>query len=184
MDAQRMHILGGSGTGTTTLGRALADAWSVPHADADDYFWEPTDPPYTTQRDPSARLNLMQQLFLPRPAWVLSGSVMGWGEPLISSFDAVIFLTIDKAQRLHRLRERETRRYGTRIEPGGDRAEAFAAFLEWAAGYDDPNFAGRSLALHEYWLSQLSCPVLRLDSARPPAELVEEVRDWQPPAVS
>lgn len=56
MEAQRVLIVGASGTGTTTLGRALANEWSVPHADVDDYFWEPTEPPYTTKRGPRSRL--------------------------------------------------------------------------------------------------------------------------------
>ena len=36
MTPRRVHIIGSSGTGTTTLGRAVAAAWSVPHADTDD----------------------------------------------------------------------------------------------------------------------------------------------------
>lgn len=130
--------MGASGTGTTTLGRALAIEWSVPHADVDDYFWEPSEPPYTTKRDPDTRVELMERIFIPRSAWVLSGSVISWGDALIGSFDAVIFVTVERTVRLARLREREARRYGSRIEPGGDREEAFADFLEWAAGYDHP----------------------------------------------
>ncbi len=51
----RIHITGASGSGTTTLGRALAAELSCPHFDSDDYFWLPTDPPYTTQRDSEER---------------------------------------------------------------------------------------------------------------------------------
>ncbi len=180
MEPQRVHILGASGCGTTTLGRALADAWSVPHADADDYYWEPTEPPYTTKRDPEARLQLMEELFVPRAAWVLSGSLVSWGEPLIPRFDAVIFLTLDPGIRLDRLRRREQRRYGTRIEPGGDLRSDFTDFLDWAAGYDDPNFDGRSLAVHELWLAALPCPVLRLDSAEPVSDTVQRIIDSAP----
>jgi len=36
---QRIHILGASGSGTTTLGRALAERLQCPHFDTDDYFW-------------------------------------------------------------------------------------------------------------------------------------------------
>ncbi|MEO8329278.1 MAG: hypothetical protein ABI586_04660, partial [Candidatus Nanopelagicales bacterium] len=79
----RLHITGASGTGTTTLGHALADEWSAPHADADDYFWMPTSPPFSVKRPESERLPLMKQLFLPRDHWILSGSLMGWGDPLI-----------------------------------------------------------------------------------------------------
>ncbi len=30
----RLFIMGASGSGTTTLGRAIANEWAVPHADA------------------------------------------------------------------------------------------------------------------------------------------------------
>jgi adenylate kinase family enzyme len=46
VDACRLLITGASGCGTTTLGRAVADRWGVPHADVDDYFWRPTSPPF------------------------------------------------------------------------------------------------------------------------------------------
>jgi hypothetical protein len=59
-----------SGSGTTTLARALANHWSVPHADADDYFWMPTDPPYVEKRPESDRLSLLRNVFVPREAWV------------------------------------------------------------------------------------------------------------------
>lgn len=176
-----MHIVGASGTGTTTLGRALANECSVPHADVDDYFWEPTEPPYTTKREREERLRLMGELFLPRAAWVLSGSLMGWGEALVPSFDVAIFVTLEPSQRLARLREREARRYGSRIESGGDRESAFADFLDWAAGYDDPDFHGRSLVAHERWLATLPCPVLRIDGADQIAKLVSTVLSWAPP---
>lgn len=180
MEPQRVHVLGASGSGTTTLGRALADAWAVPHADVDDYFWEPTEPPFVTKRDPESRLQLMHAVFLPRIAWVLSGSLTGWGDPVIPLFDSVIFVTLESSTRLHRLRQRERRRYGQRIEAGGDREDAFADFLDWAAAYDDPTFDGRSLAAHERWLAMLPCPVLRLDGARPVSSLMATIDEWKP----
>jgi adenylate kinase family enzyme len=45
----RIHILGASGSGTTTLGAALADRLGHPHVDADSLFWLPTDPPFTDE---------------------------------------------------------------------------------------------------------------------------------------
>ena len=52
--------------------------------------------------------------------------------------------------------------------------------MEWARGYDDPAFEGRSRAGHEAWLEGLDQPVLRLDSARAPAELRDAVLTWEP----
>jgi hypothetical protein len=57
---------------------------------------------------------------------------------------------------------------------------AWATFLEWARGYDDPAFDGRSRVAHERWLADLDCPVLRLDSEAPPEVLRDAVLAWEP----
>jgi hypothetical protein len=44
--ANRIHIFGASGSGTTTLGAAIADRYGYAHLDVDQYFWMPTDPPF------------------------------------------------------------------------------------------------------------------------------------------
>ncbi|WP_255184785.1 hypothetical protein [Janibacter sp. CX7] len=177
----RLHITGASGTGTTTLGRAVATTWSVPHADTDDYFWAPTSPPYTTKRDGTDRLRLMHEMFVGREAWVLSGTLMGWGDSLAEHFDAVVFLSLDHDERMDRLRAREVTRYGVSIETGGSRATAHHEFMQWAGGYEDPDFDGRNRARHQAWLGTLPCTVLRLDSARPVDELVKEIIEFSPP---
>jgi hypothetical protein len=48
----------------------MANEWSVPHADVDDYFWVPSSPPYSVKRPVPSRLELMNEIFLPRDAWV------------------------------------------------------------------------------------------------------------------
>ena len=169
-------MLGASGSGTTTLARALADHWSVPHADADDYFWVPTDPPYVEKRPEADRIALMQQVFVPREAWVLSGSMAGWGEQVVDQCDAIVFLTLDPEERLRRLEAREVHRRAGR----GFDHDAWTAFVAWARGYDDPDFTGRSRAGHEEWLGGLSQPVLRLDSGGSREHLVAEVLRWEP----
>lgn len=170
----RLHVTGASGAGTTTLGRALADAWSVPHADADDYYWLPTIPPFTQAREPAGRVPLMRELFVPRDAWVLSGSVLGWAEDVVAECDAVVLLTLEPGSRLGRLERRE------RAARADADAERLHAFLEWAGRYDEPHFEGRSRAGHEAWLAGLTVPVLRLDSSAPVPELVERIQAWEP----
>jgi adenylate kinase family enzyme len=168
--------MGASGAGTTTLARAVADHWAVPHADADDYFWVPSTPPYVEKRPEPERLALMRSVFVPREAWVLSGSMMGWGEDVVGACDAVVFLTLDPDERLRRLDAREVQRRAGR----GFDAVAWRAFLEWARGYDDPTFGRRSRVAHEAWLDGLDQPVLRLDSALTREQLLDAVLDWDP----
>lgn len=176
MPTCRIHVLGAAGSGTTTLGRALAGALALPHHDTDDYFWMPTEPPFAEARPVADRLALMQALFVPRAGWVLSGSLVGWGDPLIASFDLVVFLRTGAETRLARLHRREAGRYGAdAVAPGGDRHAESRAFLDWAAGYDSGDLTGRSLQRHEAWLGTLPCPVLRLDGGAPLAALCDAV---------
>lgn len=175
MTPSRVLVMGATASGTTTLARALADRWSVPHADTDDYFWVPTDPPYVEKRDEARRLELMAEVFLPRPAWVLSGSVMGWGEPLLDHLDVLVFCTLDPDVRLARLRAREATRYGDRIGTGGDLEAAHDEFVIWAAGYETADFPGRSRALHEEWMTRFDGPVVRVDTSGSVEELVDRL---------
>ena len=176
MKTRRIHITGASGAGVTALGRALAAALALPCHDTDDYFWLPTVPPYRERREIADRLRLMQELFLPRADWVLSGSLEGWGDPLIPLFDLVVFLRAPDAIRLARLREREARRFGADVvAPGGWRHAETEDFIDWASHYEDGTREGRSRERQEAWLAALPCPVLRLDGSRPVADLVAEV---------
>jgi adenylate kinase family enzyme len=133
----RIHILGASGSGTTTLGRALAERLQCSHFDTDDYFWLSTDPPYTQQRERPERQQLLMDNLMAQDAWVLSGSLCGWGDVAIPLFELVVFLSIPEDIRMECLRRREHARFGARILPGGDMYEQSQAFLAWAASYDD-----------------------------------------------
>src|SRR5207237_4620853 len=104
---RRIHILGASGSGTTTLGRALAARLQCPHFDTDDYFWLPTDPPFTHQRERKERQRLLMDDITAHDAWVVSGSLCGWGDVAIRLFEFVVFLWIPSKVRMARLRVRE-----------------------------------------------------------------------------
>ncbi|HWL19102.1 MAG TPA: hypothetical protein VNS33_05495 [Bradyrhizobium sp.] len=176
MKTLRIHVMGASGSGVTTLGRALADALALPHHDSDDYFWLPTTPPYRRQRDIGERLRLMEDIFLPRADWVLSGSLAGWGDPIIPRFDLVVFLRTPRDIRLKRLRAREATHFGAdAVAPGGWRHGETEVFIEWASHYEDGDREGRNLDKHLTWLAGLPCPVLGLDGSRPVPDLVAEV---------
>ncbi len=172
----RIHILGASGCGTTTLGVALATRLGAAHVDTDDYFWEPTDPPYSAPRPRAERQAKLARDLELHTAWVLSGSLCGWGDVFIPRFEHVVFLRVPTEIRLARLRERELERFGAAaLASGGSMDENHREFLEWAAAYDDGDLTMRSLARHREWLGLLPCPVLRLEGVLATQELVERV---------
>lgn len=173
----RIHILGASGSGTSTLGRALAGALGAPFFDADDFYWEKTDPPYQTPRPPEARTAAIEGAVEGLPSWIISGSMMGWGDVLIPRFDLAVYLSIPPELRLARLRAREQAHFGERLLPGGDMHAEHQAFMTWAAGYEGGGLEMRSRTSHARWMELLDCPVLRIDGDVSTEDRVRRVRE-------
>ncbi len=173
----RIHVVGAAGSGTTTLGMAVAQHLAMPFVDVDDHYWRhDTAQPFSEKRPSAERVKGIRAAGADQPSWVLSGSLYTWGQVLIPDFTLVAFLQCAPAERLARIQDREERRYGDRIKPGGDMYEHSQAFLAWAARYDEPDQAdARTFRRHEEWLATLSCPVLRLDSLEPVPVLLERV---------
>ena len=171
---RRIHVLGASGAGTSTLARGLASALDSQAFDTDDFYWKPTDPPFVEKRPVAERLALMEEVFLPRRDWILSGSFTSWGGSVVPRLTHVVFLTVPGAQRLARLRRRERLRADpTLARPPGWQATN-RGFLDWAMAYDDPGFTGRSRAAHERWLEGLTIPVIRIEASAPAEAVLRE----------
>lgn len=168
--ARRIHVTGASGAGVTTLGLALAQELGQPHHDTDDYYWMPTDPPYQVVRPVAERLRLMHDMFVARTGWVLSGSIGEWAPELAPLVQLVVFVRTASQERSRRLIAREVRRQGRPAAEIAADAD-FLAFHDWAMRYEDDDPPSRNLARHERWLATLTVPIVRLDGARPLAEL-------------
>jgi adenylate kinase family enzyme len=180
----RIQITGASGSGTTTLGALIAERHGHRHLDTDDFYWLPIEPQYTQKRLPEERLALLRAELGPAESWVLSGSLVDWGDPLMDEFELVVFLLVPTELRLARLKAREAERYGEdAVAPGGSRHEAMEAFLEWASHYDAGGLEGRSRALHEEWIDDLTCKVVRLEGDRTPEQNLARLEDEYAKAV-
>jgi adenylate kinase family enzyme len=164
---RRIHITGGSGSGTTTLGAAVAEALAVKHLDADDFAWKASEPPFQRRREPAEREAMFVAAIDGVPRWVLSGSLLRWGDQLTPLFDLVVFLHIPEAARLARLMARERARYGAEIDPGGSLYESNLAFMAGARGYESGEYPVQNLVNARAWLARLSCPVLQIEGDVP-----------------
>lgn len=159
---QRIHIFGASGSGTTTIAKAVCDKLGYMHFDSDSYFWQNTLNPFTLERPRDECLRLMNNDLSNNSKWVLSGSIANWGNDLIPYFDLVVFVYVPQALRIDRLKKRELERYGDKVLPGGVRYYESKSFLEWAASYDYGAMEGRTLQKHEIWLAQIKCATIKI----------------------
>jgi adenylate kinase family enzyme len=177
--ADRIHITGASGSGQTTLGASLAERFGYRHFDADHYYWIPTEPPFTTPREVEERRRMLGADLNAHPRWVISGSLMAWGDPFIPLFDLVVFLYVPHDIRMERLIARESARFGSEaIAPGGRLHQHHFEFVSWAEKYDTAGDEQRSLVLHNRWLASLKRPVLRLEGDLTIEERLTRIEDF------
>lgn len=168
---KHIHILGASGSGTTTLAEGLCKRLGYFHMDTDNYYWYPTDPPFIDKRPIEERIHLIKRDMEKADKWIMSGSNCGWGDVFIDLYDLVIFLYVPAEIRMERLRLRELQRYGCgRLSPGGDLFRHHKDFMEWAAGYESGGMDERSLLMHNEWLKKMKCPVIRIEGVQSPEE--------------
>jgi adenylate kinase family enzyme len=155
-----IHIYGASGSGTTTLGKFISEQLGYTFMDTDDYFWLPTNPKYTQKRKIEERIQMMKKDILNSDKVVISGSLVDWGDELISYFTLAIRVVTDKKVRIERLKDREKKHFGSRIDIGGDMYQNHVEFIEWAAAYDTGNINMRSKLKHDQWEKLLKCKQL------------------------
>ena len=175
-----IHIFGASGSGPSTLAKAISDQYHYYHMDTDDYFWMPTNPRFTQKRPCEERLALMQTEISAHRNIVLSGSLCGWGDTLIPSFSLAIRLITDTETRICRIKQREYERFGERIQPNGDMHKQHTDFLAWASAYDNGSPDMRSRAMHDAWQKTLPCPVITLDGSQPLNILLQTIKPYIP----
>jgi len=167
----RVLVMGASGSGTSTLGRALAAQMGCPFYDLDDFYWLCSTPAFTHKRPHLERLCMALAALLSNRQCVMAGSPDTWGDALENGYTHIIFLTLDARIRVERLVRRETQRFGC----------ADPAFLEWAAQYDEGRLRGRSRAIHERWLATRQCPVLRLEGDQSTEERLKSALEFLQP---
>lgn len=173
-----IHIYGASGSGTTTLGLALCEKYGYKHMDTDDYFWLSTDPPFTNNRILTERIALMEHDIKQYENVVISGSLSGWGDVLIPYFDLAIRVITPAEVRLQRLREREFKRFGSRILEHGDMYEENRKFLKWAEEYDIGDINMRSKIMHDRWSELLACDKIIVDGTKPVQENLKILKHY------
>lgn len=171
----KIYILGASGSGVTTLGKACSQTFGCIYFDSDHYFWHDTDEPFSKKRAPIERNLLLQNDLRNEKNWILGGSIIDWGLDLKP--DLIVFLLVEKQIRIERIKKREFEVYGEIIYKNEDRAKKFEKFLAWASDYDDDTgIAKRTLKAHESWLNKSKSPIVRIIGEKTVDESIQIIK--------
>ncbi len=171
----KIHILGASGSGTTTTAKALADFLGYVHLDTDNYFWEPSEVPFTKKREVKDRIELLQKDLLKNNNVVLSGIFYPWGDELTKYFDYLVYVETDRNIRKRRLIMREYNMFGDRMLDGGDMYAQFKRFLKWAMNYEENTNEDIGQEKTEQWLKKSNKRLIKVNGAMPIEEITQKI---------
>ena len=87
---RRIHIIGGAGSGKTTLARAIGGARTLPAYDLDAIAYEDGA---GAKRSLDARLADVRRI-VGQPSWVTEGIFLWWTDELLRNADVIIWLDL------------------------------------------------------------------------------------------
>lgn len=173
-----INIFGSSGSGSTTLAKAIAKEFHIKFMDIDDCLWKKTDPPFTEKNSNEEILLSMKAKLSDKQPAVISGSLVGIADSFKKEINLFLYMNLDKDIRVKRITDREKQRFGDRIVKGGDLYKQHLEFLEWVSDYEDNPDTLRSRKQHLSWLEDVSVTVLKITEELTIEELLNLVRPF------
>ena len=166
-------IFGASGAGSTSLGKEVAERLNYQYLDIDDYLWYPdTEIPFTATRLPEERTYGLMNDIKKHPNFVISGTIFNDRQLFHPLLELAIFISTPAEICAERVRTREYARWGKRVLPGGDmyKTTRFHGdandYIANAKRYETAEVSKFGRKLHEQWIAEMSCPVIRADGRK------------------
>lgn len=163
----RVVVCGLNGAGKSTLGRLLADRLGCPFLDIESYYFPDPSGEYRNPRSREEVCALLARDMRALPRFVLASVHAGYGEAVEKRLNCAVWLRVPREVRVDRVRERSFRRFGPRMEPGGDLCESEERFFRMVEN--------RTEDLVRDWLAGCGLPVLEADGTLNPEKNADRI---------
>lgn len=135
----RIRIVGGPGSGKTTIAKELSKKLKIPHYDLDDIHWDNKAKTYGITRDEKQREKLLNAA-LKKKDWIIEGAYTGgWVDPTFEKADTIIIVNTGRVKRKYRILKRFTKRRLGLYEGKRESLKDIYGLLKWNWGYDSRN---------------------------------------------
>lgn len=165
-------ICGANGSGKSTLGKALAEAIGFCHMDIEEYYFLPSDIPYSLHRSREECAELMLRDIYKSGDFIITAVNPDFGGGINSLCRMAVYLYAPKEVRLERIKKRSFEKFGERAARGGDLFEIEDNFLRFAAN--------RPVEDIEKRFDILTCPKIYADGEEDISENVKIIsEEWE-----
>ena len=145
----KIRIIGGPGSGKTTLARQLSREMGIPHFDLDDIQWDNAGD-YGTKRDAGERDRLLAEI-LKHEDWIIEGVYYAWCGETFTAADRIFLLSVPRRVYRFRLIRRFIRRK-LGWEPGKrESLRSLRELLRWADKFQRVNLPAIREMLGPVW---------------------------------
>jgi adenylate kinase family enzyme len=156
MPARRIHIIGGPGSGKTSVATRLSEITGTPITDLDDIFWDRGSSTYGVRATPASRDAALGRV-LARPDWIIEGVYHSWLGRSFAESELVILLNVSVVVRdlriLWRFAKRKLGLVPSKKETGPDLLQ----LLRWNHQYDSSNLASARLLFATLGREPIEC---------------------------
>jgi uridine kinase len=158
-------IVGGNGSGKTTVGATLSKELNYKHMDIEDYYFKEAEIPYSQPRTRKEVLQLMELDAVKHPNFIISTVNGDLGDKINSLYECVIYLKVPLEIRLNRVKQRSYDRFGDRVLEGGDMYEQEQGFFE--------SIVTKNMEKTDEWVKGIDCPIISVDGTKPIDETIK-----------
>ena len=130
----KIHIIGGSGTGKTTLADKLAEEYAIAHSDLDDLQWDNKAEGYGVKRDPKERDAMLAEI-LATDDWIIEGVYYKWCAQCFEDADKIYLLNTPRSIYRRRIIKRYVKRKLHIVKGKKETLKSLRALLKWADKY-------------------------------------------------
>ncbi len=155
-------VCGLNGVGKSTFAKALAKELGYRFIDIEDvYFSKQDNPnyPYEKSRSYDEVVSILNDVADKEENIVLASVTGHFGDEFISRIRCAIYIKVPRTIRLQRVRDRSYKLFGEKSCEGGEFYEQIKSFHTFCGSRDE--------RLVDKWLSNISCPIIRVDGTLP-----------------